>query len=531
MRITNNMLVKDMLWNANKNLVSMSQRQRELSTGRKIHRPSDDPVGTTQVLKYKTDIREAQQYKKNISDGLGWLEVTESSLISAKEILHRVRELTIQAANGTNTPEDTQKIQIEIEELTKELIVIGNATSAGRHIFSGLETDQKLFNPDGTFNIDMTSERVNQKRVMAYEVSVGETMPIGTHPVDVFGVVSTNNFFEQFMVASTLESGKATQTDLRTTVDITGFDGTLPLSFDIGGTTFTAPTTALENIPGNRMTKERLLDAIKNAEDGGGNPLSSVANVYFDSNDKLVIQAKAFGSGTNVTQAPAHPSLTGTSTTLGEDATTVTTGTTGALTDADVAAATGVQRLAFQLDGERYKIDIDMGSVASVADLQNAIQTALDGVFTPVNPITVSATVGSGISFSFTGPADGKSHVLKTDYVVATESAMISDLKALATALSTKDDSVIQASITKLDLHLDKVVTAMGEIGGKTNRIEFVGARVTENEITFTGLLSKVQDVDMAEAIMYFKNLENIYRASLSVGSKVIQPSLVDFIR
>jgi len=67
-------------------------------------------------------------------------------------------------------------------------------------------------------------------------------------------------------------------------------------------------------------------------------------------------------------------------------------------------------------------------------------------------------------------------------------------------------------------------------LGGKTNRIEFILSRVEENEITFTSLLSKVQDVDMAEAIMYFKNLENIYRASLSVGSKVIQPSLVDFI-
>jgi flagellar hook-associated protein 3 FlgL len=82
-----------------------------------------------------------------------------------------------------------------------------------------------------------------------------------------------------------------------------------------------------------------------------------------------------------------------------------------------------------------------------------------------------------------------------------------------------------------MDKNLETVLSAMGEIGGKTNRVEFIKSRVQENEITFTGLLSKVQDVDMAEAIMYFKNLENIYRASLSVGSKVIQPSLVDFIR
>lgn len=198
MRITNNMLVKDMLWNANNNLVNMAKRQTELSTGKKIHRPSDDPVGITQVLKYKTDIRETEQYNKNITDALGWLEVSESSLTNIKDILQRVRELTVQAANGTNTAEDTQKIKTEVEELTNEILVAGNATSAGRYLFAGLETNKRLFNPDGTFNIDLTSERRDLKHVVAYEVSVGEVMTIGTHPVDLFGVVSSNSFLKAY---------------------------------------------------------------------------------------------------------------------------------------------------------------------------------------------------------------------------------------------------------------------------------------------------------------------------------------------
>ena len=189
MRITNTMLVKDMLWNANNNLISMAKKQSELSTGKKIQRPSDDPVGITQVLKYKTDIREAQQYKKNINDSLGWLEVSESSLHNMKDILQRMRELTVEAANGTNTADDRNKIKVEIEELKKEIIVSGNATSAGRYVFSGLETNQKLFNADGTYNIDITSERNNLKPVIGYEVAVGEVMSVGVHPVDRKSVV------------------------------------------------------------------------------------------------------------------------------------------------------------------------------------------------------------------------------------------------------------------------------------------------------------------------------------------------------
>ncbi|MGX8796354.1 flagellar hook-associated protein FlgL [Fusibacter sp. JL298sf-3] len=529
MRITNNMLIRDMLWNANKNLVSMSQRQRELSTGKRIHRPSDDPVGTTLVLKYKTDIREAAQYKKNIDDGLGWMEVTESSMHNIKDILHRIRELAVRGANGTNTPEDTAKIQSEVDELVDELMVLGNSTNAGRYIFSGLETDEKLFNPDGTFNVLMTSERVKNKYVPTYEVAIGETMPMGTHPIDIFGLAEGNSFFESLMTYGDITSEPATQTTLSQDVDITAFPNpATAITVTVGGDTFTVPAASLENIPGNRMTKERLLDALKNAEDGSGVKLSEKAGVFFDANDKLVVQASDFGN-VAVTMSP-NPGLSGAATVTGTDATTGTKTGTGTLNDADVAAATGTETLVFEHDGEKYTATIDFSTLNTVADLQTALQSAFDTEL-GAGVVTVNASAGSTLDFQFTGASDGLDHAVSVDYVVATESQMIKDLQALSAAFAIKDDVVITDSIDKLDDHLDTVLNALGEIGGKTNRIEYISSRIEENKVTFTGLLSRVQDVDMAEAIMLFKNLENIYRASLSVGSKVIQPSLVDFIK
>src|SRR5690606_24822711 len=125
--------------------------------------------------------------KKNIDDSLGWLEVSESSLHNLKDILQRVRELTVQGANGTNAPEDREKIALEVEQLMQEVITVGNSTNAGRYVFSGLQTNEKLFNPDGTYNLEMTSDRLTAKRTVEYEVSVGTTLDIGTHPVDIFG--------------------------------------------------------------------------------------------------------------------------------------------------------------------------------------------------------------------------------------------------------------------------------------------------------------------------------------------------------
>lgn len=512
----------------------MAKKQNEMSTGKVITRPSDDPVGITQVLKYKTDIRESQQYSKNITDALGWLEVSESSVTNIKDILQRVRELTVQAANGTNTPGDTQKIMTEVEELTKEIIVAGNATSAGRYLFTGLETNKKLFNPDGTFNIDMTTERRDLKHVMGYEVSVGETLPIGVHSTDLFGAVSSNSFFDGILTRNKVDTSKATQSFLSAGVDLTHNFTVDVLDLQVGGNTYNVDETLLVNTPMNPLTKERFVDVIKSATFGATN-LSQVADVYFDSNNKLVVQAKNYGLATVINDLAfsASAGITGGAVTPGTNGTTATITGTGILTDADVLADNGKHTIILQLDDVRKSIQIDFATLVpkTVASLQTALQGQINASFPPAGTITASAVNGGTLNFTVGGINDGKAHALSMDYVVSEKSEMVSDLQSLVTALSTKDDTVIQASLSKLDMHLDKVLTVMGEIGGKNNRIEFILSRVEENEITFTGLLSKVQDVDMAEAIMHFKNLENIYRASLSVGSKVIQPSLVDFMR
>ena len=530
MRITNSMLIKDMLWNSNNNLVSMAQKQTELSTGKRIHRPSDDPVGITQVLKYKTDIRETEQYKKNVDDALSWLEVSEISLMSVKDILQRVRELTIQAANGTNTAGDTQKIKTEVEKLKDELIVVGNATNAGRYIFTGLETNKKLFKPDGSFNIDMTSARVAAKETPAYEVAIGEVMAVGTHPVDVFGALTNNSFFNGLISNSSAETGKATQSTFLATIDM-GHDYTADtLDITVGGSTFNVDEGLLENTALNPLTKERFLDAMKLSFDGTHN-LQDVADVYFNLNNQLVVQAKTPGAATTInTAAIVSAGVTPISNTTGTNGTGSTITGSGTVTNAAIAARTDIETLIVKLNGVDARITLDFSTINDATQLQTAINTQLNAAFGPVSPVTASVVDGGTIDFNVTGLNNGETNKIAVDYVVSNKSELITDMFELIDALNTKDDPTLQAKISAIDKHLEKVLTAAGEIGGRDNRLGFVKDRNEENGITFTGLLSKIQDVDMAEAIMYFKNLENIYRASLSVGSKVIQPSLVDFI-
>lgn len=186
LRITNNMLINNMTYNLNKTLQRLEKLQYESSVGKKFRVPSDDPIGASKSLKFNTDISKVEQYLRNAKDAKSWLLETESALKEINSVLHRANVLTVQAANGPNE-EDLSKIQDEIKELREHLIQIANSTYAGRSLFTGFKTDEKLLNDDGTYNVD-----INNKEVFVYNVGVAEKVPVNTLGYKVFGSLDGN---------------------------------------------------------------------------------------------------------------------------------------------------------------------------------------------------------------------------------------------------------------------------------------------------------------------------------------------------
>jgi flagellar hook-associated protein 3 FlgL len=182
MRITNNMLIHNMINYFGNNLTRLSKYQSQLATGKKIQVPSDDPVVAARALKLRTDVSELDQYKSNVEDAESWLDITETTLKSVGDVLQRVRELTVQGGNSPNTPEETQKISAEIKQLREQLIKLGNTTYAGRYIFSGYKTDQAFLNDDGTFALDVSTNREN----IRYETGLGDDININVPGGDLF---------------------------------------------------------------------------------------------------------------------------------------------------------------------------------------------------------------------------------------------------------------------------------------------------------------------------------------------------------
>jgi flagellar hook-associated protein 3 FlgL len=86
-------------------------------------------------------------------------------------------------------------------------------------------------------------------------------------------------------------------------------------------------------------------------------------------------------------------------------------------------------------------------------------------------------------------------------------------------------------SLEKLDEHLENILSIRAEVGAKYNRLQAAELKNGAETLNMTELLSKTEDIDMAEKIMEFSMMENVYQASLATGARILQPSLLDYLR
>src|SRR5690348_6339742 len=109
-RITQQTMAATVLNNLQADIDSMSNIQQQLSSGKRINKPSDDPGGTLQAMQYRASISRSQQYSRNAQDGLGWLGTADNSLTAAITAVNRVRDLALQGANSTQGPSEREAL-------------------------------------------------------------------------------------------------------------------------------------------------------------------------------------------------------------------------------------------------------------------------------------------------------------------------------------------------------------------------------------------------------------------------------------
>jgi flagellar hook-associated protein 3 FlgL len=140
MRISNSQLQNHGVNGIVDQTVLLTKLQQQISSGKKILEPSDDPVGATNILAINQQLFANDQYLKNVNKATSALEFEESTLKTADDILARVRELVISAGSGVLTSDTRGFIVSEIEQRLDQLVDLANTKAAnGEYIFSGFK--------------------------------------------------------------------------------------------------------------------------------------------------------------------------------------------------------------------------------------------------------------------------------------------------------------------------------------------------------------------------------------------------------
>jgi len=145
MRISTRMLSDTLINNLQANLQRLEQTQNELSSGKRLRKPSDDPAAVGRALIYRTDLATGNQYLSTIQSSLDWLNANETALASMTENLQRVRELAVQGGNDTLDQNGMADIAAEVDQLLQHMVSLGNADLRGQRLFAGLKTDANPF--------------------------------------------------------------------------------------------------------------------------------------------------------------------------------------------------------------------------------------------------------------------------------------------------------------------------------------------------------------------------------------------------
>lgn len=193
MRVTNEMMVSNSLHRLSSRLQQFERTQSQLSTGRRMLAPSDDPGGSGRALSLRATQRARQQEARNASDAQGQLALADNQLQASVNRLHRARDLTVAGASSVS-PQQRNAMAVEIRAIQDELVGIANTRNRGRPLFSGYRdvsavakgaADEWIYQGDD----GAVTRRVGEQDLVTVNVTAAEVFGFGAPDGDVFSLL------------------------------------------------------------------------------------------------------------------------------------------------------------------------------------------------------------------------------------------------------------------------------------------------------------------------------------------------------
>lgn len=165
----------------NSALAAMERSSSELSSGKTILQPSDNPYGASHAIDLQSQLDGLGSYARNAQDGASWTTASEGAMANIGELLQRVRELTVQASNGTYNQGDLNGIATQISQLAETIKLDANTQYAGQYVFAGTATTAPPYQQGETDTYAGNSEAI------ARSIGPGASVTVNTDISSLLG--------------------------------------------------------------------------------------------------------------------------------------------------------------------------------------------------------------------------------------------------------------------------------------------------------------------------------------------------------
>jgi len=254
-RITGTMLTGSTLNDINSALGKLQRSSEELSSGRQILAPSDNPYGASRSIDLQSQLDGLSSYTSSVNDGISWTQTAGGALANMGEALQRVRELLVSAGNGTKSQADLSNIATEVTQLTEAIKQDGNTQYAGQYVFAGTLTSTPPYEHGAK------DEYQGNNGTISRSIGSGATVQISSNLAGVLGSGTGAADGKTLDVLRTivkhLTEGTAEGKEALTTTDLkalsTNIEGLIQLQSSTGSATDQLQTAAsrIESLQGS----------------------------------------------------------------------------------------------------------------------------------------------------------------------------------------------------------------------------------------------------------------------------------------
>lgn len=520
MRITNRIMENNSLYNINNNKILQDKLSTQMSTTKKLTRPSDDPVTAIRALRLRTSVSElTQYYEKNAPDADSWLSITEGALSTNAEVLTDLVKKADKAANKERAVEDLNILLQEMKTLRNEYYSTGNVDFAGRYVFTGYRTNTTL-----TF----TEE----------DAAKGDSYNM-TEPVKLKDFDTTSYTNMSTLAGLTKSNYNDAKYDKVTEQDVTNSTiHRIRLSYDkLDSAAGIKIGTATVDAGGNEVFKDipgidsAAIQTATSAEAGyrqiaTANGAGTEVMVYIPETGELLFSDKAYETLSKAVKDDTEISINYTKREWEKGDLRPEHYFRSTVTKADGTKS----KFNFEADVNNQVIEYDVGYNQTIRVNTMANEAFSHGLDRDIEDLERALSSLQEINATMTDLKRLKKELTEgtADY-----EKVVKQLDAATKAYNYARENIhtkFENSITSMQGYLDDTNIAVTDNGTRSSRLALISDRLMDQKTTFKTLQSENEDADIAEVTVELTSSKLTYEAALMATGKILQTSLMNYI-